>query len=171
MVVGDIVTSNARLFPDKLGVIDEKVRLTWRQFNDRVNQLANALLGLGLKKGDRVAIAAENSHEYAEFFFAIAKAGLITVCLNYRLTTEQLTRILTDCKPRTFLVQEDVAAGLNPNATKKDKKRLESVGKPLFNGEMRVVDENEEDVAPRRFILGQGKNMIRLQLRLKNRIY
>jgi len=114
MVVGDIATSNSRLFPDKLGIIDEKVRLTWKQFNDRVNRLANALLGLGLKKGDRVAIAAENSHEYGEFFFAIAKAGLITVCLNYRLTLEQLTRILNDCEPRGFLVQDKFREVIEP---------------------------------------------------------
>jgi len=50
MVVGDIVTSNARLFPDKIGIIDDKARLTWKQINERVNRLANALLGLGLKK-------------------------------------------------------------------------------------------------------------------------
>ena len=51
MLVGDIVSSNARLYPNKPCVVDGKVRLTCAQFNDRVNRLANALLGLGLKKG------------------------------------------------------------------------------------------------------------------------
>jgi len=106
MVVGDIITSNARLFPDKMGIVDEKVRLTWRQVNERVNRLANALVGLGMRKGDRVAIMAENCHEYAEFFFAVAKAGLMTVCLNYRLMPEQLVRILNDCEPKAILIQD-----------------------------------------------------------------
>lgn len=106
MVVGDIVSSNARLFPGKMGIIDEKARFTWKQFDDRVNRLANAMLGLGLKKGNRVAIIAENCHEYAEFLFAAAKAGLITVCLNYRLTPQQLIRILNDCEPKAILIQD-----------------------------------------------------------------
>ncbi|MFC1906646.1 class I adenylate-forming enzyme family protein [Chloroflexota bacterium] len=114
MVVGDIVTSNARLFPHKTGIVDDKIRLTWKQFNDRANRLANALLGLGLKKGDRVAIIAENRHEYAEFFFAVAKAGLITVCLNYRLTAEQLIRILLDCEPKALLIQDTFDEVLEP---------------------------------------------------------
>ena len=116
MVVGDIVTSNARLFPNKTGIIDATARLTWKQFNERVNRLANAILGLGLEKGDRVAIISENCHEYAEFLFAIAKAGLVTVCLNYRLTTAQLIRIMNDAEPRALFIQDkysEVAEAIN----------------------------------------------------------
>lgn len=114
MLVGDIVTSNGRLFPNKMGIIDERVRLTWQQFNDRVNRLANAMLGLGLKKGDRVAIVAENRHEYPEFLFAIAKSGLISVCLNYRLTADQLAYILNDCLPRAIFVEDKFANVTEP---------------------------------------------------------
>ena len=106
MLVGDIVSSNARLYPNKISIVDKNVRLTWAQFNDRVNRLANVLLGLGLKKGDRVGLLSENRHEYAEFFFAVAKAGLITVCLNYRLTPEQLLRIVNDSQPRAIIVED-----------------------------------------------------------------
>ncbi|MEW6142803.1 MAG: AMP-binding protein [Chloroflexota bacterium] len=105
MVVGDIIKSNARIFPDKLAITDDIHSWTWRQFSDRVNRLANALLGLGLTKGERVAILAENCSEYVEFLFAIASAGLIGVCLNYRLTTAQIIRILKECEPRAMLVQ------------------------------------------------------------------
>lgn len=106
MLVGDIVSSNARLYPNKTCVIDENARLTWAQFNERVNRLANGLLGLGLKKGDRVGLLSENRHEYAEFLFAVAKAGLITVCLNYRLTGEQLQRIVNDAQPRAIILED-----------------------------------------------------------------
>ena len=109
MVVGDIVTSNARLFPDKKGIIDERVSLTWGQLNQRVNRLANATLGLGLNKGDRVAIICENCHEYSEFLFAVAKAGLVSVCLNYRLIAEQMARIMNDCEPKALFIQEKFA--------------------------------------------------------------
>lgn len=106
MLVGDIVSSNARLYPNKIGIVDENVRLTWSQFNDRVNKLADVLLGLGLNKGDRVGILSENRHEYAEFLFAVAKAGVVTVCLNYRLTPEQLLRITNDSQPRVLIIED-----------------------------------------------------------------
>jgi acyl-CoA synthetase (AMP-forming)/AMP-acid ligase II len=106
VLVGDIASSNARLYPNKIGIVDEYVRLTWSQFDERANRLANALLGMGLNKGDRVAMLSENRHEYAEFFFAVAKAGLITICLNYRLTTEQLLRIINDGQPRVLIVED-----------------------------------------------------------------
>jgi acyl-CoA synthetase (AMP-forming)/AMP-acid ligase II len=53
---------------------------------------------------------------------------------------------MTEAMPAAYLVPEDVGAGLGPSATQKEKRRLESVGKPLFNGEMRVVDDNDNDV-------------------------
>jgi len=112
MLVGDIVTSNARLYSKKIGVVDDRVRLTWAQFNDRVNRLVNGLLGLGLKKGDRLAVCSENRHEYAEIFFAVAKAGLITVSLNYRLTTEQVLRVINDCQPRAMIIEEKYVPAL-----------------------------------------------------------
>jgi acyl-CoA synthetase (AMP-forming)/AMP-acid ligase II len=112
MLVGDIVTSNARLYPNKICVVDDNVRLTWAQFNDRVNRLVNVLFDLGLKKGDRLALCMENRHEFAEILFAVAKAGLITVCLNYRLTTEQMLRIVKDCQPRAIIMEEKYATAL-----------------------------------------------------------
>jgi fatty-acyl-CoA synthase len=97
MLVGDIVTSNARLYPNKTCVVDDHVRLTWAQFNDRVNRLANVLFGLGLKKGDR--LASRRRHGFSGNLFAVA-SRFITVCLNYRLTTEQMLRIVKDRQPR-----------------------------------------------------------------------
>jgi len=55
---------------------------------------------------------------------------------------------MTEAMPASYLVPEDVAAGLSPNATDKERRRLESVGKPLFNGEMRVVYDNDNDLPP-----------------------
>ena len=55
------------------------------QWNERSCRLANALLGLGLAKGDRVAVLAYNRVEWAEIYAATAKAGLIAVPINFRL--------------------------------------------------------------------------------------
>ncbi len=68
--LGDLVTRNARRFPNRDGILFEDTRLTWRAVNDRTNRLANALLKLGLRPGDRLAILAKNSHRFLESFFA-----------------------------------------------------------------------------------------------------
>ncbi len=118
MLIGDIVTSCARLYPNKISFIDEHGRLTWAQFNTRVNRLTHALIGLGLKKGDRVALFSENRTEYAEFLFAAAKSGFISVCLNYRLTVEQLMRIVNDCQPAVMIIEQKYVSALERVAEK-----------------------------------------------------
>ncbi|MCX8012221.1 MAG: AMP-binding protein, partial [Desulfobacterota bacterium] len=61
MNIGDGLRRTARAYPNSIGIIDRSVKYvpdrttyTWRQFNEQVNRLANGLLTLGLKKGDRV---------------------------------------------------------------------------------------------------------------------
>jgi len=109
MVIGDIPIANARLFPHKVGIVDEHDSLTWKEVNNRVNRLANALQGLGLKKGDRVAMLSGNSHQFAELLFAAAKTGLISVCLNTRFTADKMAYMIEDCQPRAFFAQDKYA--------------------------------------------------------------
>ena len=80
--VGDIVTRSASRFPDKVAIIDGNVRLTFRQFNERVNCLGNALLELGAAHQDVVAIMCPNRWEMLVSYFACAKAGLIAMPVN-----------------------------------------------------------------------------------------
>ena len=61
--LGDILATNAYLFPDKVGARDLTRSLTFRVWNERACKLANALLGLGLGKGDRIAVLAYNCLE------------------------------------------------------------------------------------------------------------
>jgi len=110
MVIGDIPIANARLSPHKVGIVDEHDSLTWKELNDRVNRLANALLGLGLKKGDRVAMLNGNSHQFAEVIFATAKTGMVSVCLNTRFTADKMAYMIGDCQPRAFFAQDKYAA-------------------------------------------------------------
>jgi fatty-acyl-CoA synthase len=84
--IGQVLTAQARLQPNRIGARDLTRQMTFRQWNRRACQLANALTGLGLARGDRVAILAYNRVEWAEIFVAAAKAGLIAVPINFRLT-------------------------------------------------------------------------------------
>ena len=112
MLLGDIARNNAQSFPSRTGLVDETGRFTWSETNSRVNSLANAMLSLGLRKGDRVCIICQNRHELAEFMFAVAKAGVIGAPVNYRLLPQHIARQINDCQPKMILVQDQFTPSL-----------------------------------------------------------
>src|SRR5260370_39699628 len=61
LTLGDIVRENRRSYPQRIAVIDGDVRLTWPEFDDRVNQLANAFHEAGVGEGDRILWLRQNS--------------------------------------------------------------------------------------------------------------
>jgi len=79
-------------------------RFSFLQINERTNRLANGLVGLGLKKSDMVAILTTNRFEIVEYYFAIAKTGLVGLPLNYRLIAKEIVQMiqLTDTKVLIF---------------------------------------------------------------------
>ena len=99
MILGDFIESNAALLPGKEGVVDEISRQTFAELADRSRRLANALAARGVKRGDRVAIIAQNCHEYIETFTACEIAGYIAAPVNFRLTAIELQYLLADCRP------------------------------------------------------------------------
>jgi acyl-CoA synthetase (AMP-forming)/AMP-acid ligase II len=106
--LGEAVSRNARLFPHKIGARDLTRSMTFRQWNDRACRLANALLGIGLSKGDRVAILAYNRLEWMEIYVALAKAGLVAVPINFRLVGPEIRYIVDDADARAIIVQDDL---------------------------------------------------------------
>jgi len=77
MNIGDGLRGTARAYPQKIGVIDrcakyvpDRTTYTWGQFNEKANRLANGLISLGLKKGDRVGIYSETRSPFAIAYHA-----------------------------------------------------------------------------------------------------
>ncbi|MCC6474396.1 MAG: AMP-binding protein, partial [Burkholderiales bacterium] len=103
MVHGDLVRSMARRSPEAAAIVFEDRSFTWRQANERINRLANALVALGLAKGERVAILAQNSHRYAEIYFALAKAGLVSVPINWQNTPADVAYILDHSEAKALV--------------------------------------------------------------------
>ena len=87
---GEMLSVHARLSPNRIGARDLERAMTFAQWNERSCRLANALLGLGLAKGDRVAILAYNCVEWCEIFAATAKAGLVALPINFRLVGKEV---------------------------------------------------------------------------------
>ena len=79
MLITDFLDRANRLYPDKVAIVDGARRFTYREFKERVDRLSNALLDLGIERGDRVCILSPNSHFFLESFYATAQTGIILV--------------------------------------------------------------------------------------------
>ena len=92
MNFGQIVRRSAKRFADKVAVIDvaQNKELTFSQLNVRINRLANSLLDMGIRKGDRVAFLQWNGHQIVECIYALAKIGVIRVPINARFTQKNI---------------------------------------------------------------------------------
>ena len=106
--LGQTLTAHARLSPQRIGARDLERSMTFHQWNERACRLANALLGLGLSKGDRVAILAYNCVEWVEIYAAAAKAGLIAVPINFRLVGKEIRYIVDDAEAAAIIVQDEL---------------------------------------------------------------
>ncbi|WP_368504842.1 class I adenylate-forming enzyme family protein [Alkalihalophilus sp. As8PL] len=111
--VGMMLKRNATHYPNKLAVIHGKERLTYKQFNGRVNRLANALLDNGFKKGDRVAMLLPNSLEMLELFWATAKIGVVIVPLNPMVRGSDNVYQLNDCRPKMIVFHHSYEDDIN----------------------------------------------------------
>jgi acyl-CoA synthetase (AMP-forming)/AMP-acid ligase II len=103
--IGRLLAKRAFLHPDKEAFVDvsQNKRLTYSQYNTETNRAGNALQGLGVGKGDRVAILLLNTVEYMELFFGIGKIGAIAVTLNIRLAGDELGYIIRDSGAQTLV--------------------------------------------------------------------
>jgi long-chain acyl-CoA synthetase len=103
MRLGDIAERNARHAGNLEAIIFKSRRLTWKAFDDRTNSIANGLLKIGVKKGDRVALYLANSDAIINCYYGIPKMGAITVPLNTMLSKREIEYIINDCKPEVLI--------------------------------------------------------------------
>ena len=94
LTLSDAVATHARLSPGKLGARDSSRSLTYSQWDERASRLADGLLSLGLQAGDRVGLLAYNCIEWMEIYVGLARAGLVAVPINFRLTGPEVAYIL-----------------------------------------------------------------------------
>ena len=77
-------------------MVFEDTRLTYAELDRRVNRAAHALISLGLRPGERLAILSDNSARYLETYLAAAKLGVSVTPLNIRLGDPELDHIVND---------------------------------------------------------------------------
>ena len=96
-----------KLYGGREAVVDGDLRLTYEQFFDRCDRWSAALQGMGVRKGDRVAYIAPNTHEQLESFYAVPQIGAVLVPINYRLTADDFVYITSHSGAKVLCVHPD----------------------------------------------------------------
>ncbi len=103
--------------PDKTALVDQDRRLTYSALNRRVNRMANALSGLGLGRGDRVAVLLHNRAEWAEVMFAMGKLKTSSVPVGYRLKGPEIEFIMNNSEAKAMILGEEFLDVIAPVMT------------------------------------------------------
>src|SRR4030065_91476 len=106
--ISGLLNDMASKFPENEAVIDisKGLRLTYREFLTRVNELAKGFLRLGIKKGDHLALWAPNRWEWIVTEFAIAKIGAVLVSVDTNAQRQQLEYLLTQSDSKALIMAE-----------------------------------------------------------------
>ncbi|MGY0488246.1 class I adenylate-forming enzyme family protein [Streptomyces sp. WG-D5] len=108
MHIGEQLRRHADATPDRRAFTCGDDSFTWREADDRVNQLASWLVEQ-FDRGDRVAVFAFNCHRYFELYLACARAGMVCVPINSRLLASELAFILNDSEARVLFADGKLA--------------------------------------------------------------
>ncbi|MYZ48310.1 class I adenylate-forming enzyme family protein [Propylenella binzhouense] len=103
MHVGYHLNALARRWPDRPAIVEGGRSCTYAAFATRLNRLGNALFGLGLARGDRVALLVPDCREYLEADYGIMSAGLVRVPLDPRLSRQELASQMADAGVRALI--------------------------------------------------------------------
>ncbi len=88
-------------------VYRDRIRYTYKDLFVRINRLGSALAGLGVRKGDTVAVFDYDSHRYLESFFAIPMMGAVLFTVNWRLSPDQIEYTINHAEADIILIHTD----------------------------------------------------------------
>ena len=104
--LGDVIRDGAARWGDRPAFVVDDVSVTYQEADARSNAVANALLALGVRKGDRVAMLMENCVELIDVWFACGKIGAIEVPINTAYRGEYLRHQLLNCDPAALVIDD-----------------------------------------------------------------
>jgi acyl-CoA synthetase (AMP-forming)/AMP-acid ligase II len=105
MNIGESLPRNAQHFPDKRAIVDAHRAVTFREFHERTNRLANYLLAQGICKGDLVGLSCGSRAEHFEALFAVAKIGAIAVPFDFNWSAQECEAMMRFFAPKAFFLE------------------------------------------------------------------
>jgi fatty-acyl-CoA synthase len=169
--LGDWLEHWAQVSPDKEYIVysDRDLRFTWKQFNDRVDDMARGLIAIGVTKGTHVGLWAQNVPDWLTFLYACAKIGAVCITVNTNYKQNELEYLCKDSDMHTLCLTDgtwesnyvDMAYTMLPELRECQRGHLESkrfpklknvvyIGQEKFRGmyntaEILLLGENTED--------------------------
>jgi long-chain acyl-CoA synthetase len=98
-----MLEQSVKRYGEKTAVAMGDSRLSYAQLDEASNKVANALVGMGVSKGDRVAMLLSNSPEFVAIYFGVVKIGAIAVPLDIRYKIDELTSMFNNCRPKVLV--------------------------------------------------------------------
>ncbi|MGY4690483.1 AMP-binding protein [Salibacterium sp. K-3] len=136
LLLTDFLDRAVSLYGSRTAVIDESKEVTYKELNDRVNQLSRALSGLSFRKGDKAAYLTRNCLELVEGYYGVFQAGGIMTPLDTRLEPEEYVFILNHSGSRVLFVEEALYSRISAVAG-----QLETVEHIIVIGTFSHTDE------------------------------
>jgi acyl-CoA synthetase (AMP-forming)/AMP-acid ligase II len=113
MNLTNVLAETVRLHQSKKAVVCRGEEFTYKEFSNRVGKLSNALLSLGISKGDKVAVLHKNCHHFLEIYFATMQIGAVLVPLNHYLSATELAYILEDSESKLLIANINFTSKVN----------------------------------------------------------
>ena len=103
MTVYDVIARGAAVHGDAPAFVQGDTTVSFRAFLERVDALAGGLAALGIAKGDRICMLAQNDLGYLDLYGACARQGIIAYPINWRLTGDEVERVLERAAPKMMV--------------------------------------------------------------------
>ncbi len=102
-----LLQKRAMQSPNLEALIGGEKRYSFRQYNERVNQLAHYLLHTGMERGDRIGILCKNNHPFPSVMMASLKIGAVFIPLNHQLTAYELESIVKEARLKVLVIDDE----------------------------------------------------------------
>jgi len=149
--IGRTLEERAKKYRKKPVLLFEGKQISYTQLNESVNKLANGLKGLGITKGDRVAIMLPNIPEFVYSFYALQKLGAIAVPFNTMYKGREVLHILNDSGAKAIIALTNFAPLINE--IKPDVPTLEHI---ILTGERTLVFVQPESTVSLQMVHEKG---------------
>jgi len=133
--LADLLDAALEIDPDRTAIIFDDEETNYRVLDERANRLAEGMIDLGLRSGDRVAVQLENRPEFLEIFIAVMRAGGVLVPANVMYTAGEMRHILSDSRAKILFVSNAISSRLRDTAGEIDGlETVVEIGTPQLNG-------------------------------------
>ena len=104
LTVYDVIVRGAEVHRDAPAVIQGERTVSFAELRRRVDELAGGLAALGIERGERVCVLAQNDAAYVDLYGACARQGIVAYPINWRLTGPEVERVVERARPTMMVV-------------------------------------------------------------------